>query len=538
MRELSLTFVLSFSNLTISLMRHVIPRNIRMIVELSVIASLVIVADDDRLDRGVRRQQLAIQRLHPPLEIGNQFLQLGAAPVFLLNQIEAAHHRRGQRRPRSFEDLAGLKIMVIADSSYEESLELARIDVPELEWEPRSDVGMEELLLAVSDGAIDATLVDSNIFSLNGGFYPRVAIGFTLPDSIPHAWAFQKGPDRSLVQQAEVFIDRVKEDGTLAALQSAFYDVGDRLTRVDMRQFMSQVRDRLPPLVPMFREVADAYGMDWRLLAAIGYQESHWDPEASSYTGVRGLMMLTRRTANQLGVTDRLDPRQSIDGGARYFLDLHDRLPSGIEEPDRTWMALAAYNMGMGHLEDVRVITQKRGEDPDSWDDVRDNLELLTQESWYRDTRYGYALGDRIDREESMRLGRIGIAQDISTPPDRLDVVLAARGFGELLAKLADENVDDLQFGLVHATIEVVEEHLLGERGHRGAAPLAVTALEHPTLGLLDPTEELELAGVLVPQQVGGDKDQPFVGLVQNVKKLLHGLFPNYAAPLHLQGIA
>jgi membrane-bound lytic murein transglycosylase F len=302
-------------------------------------------------------------------------------------------YRRGERRPRSFEDLAGLKIMVIADSSYEEALELARIDVPELAWEPRSDVGMEELLLAVSDGAIDATLVDSNIFNLNGGFYPRVAIGFTLPATIPHAWAFQKSPDRSLVEQAEVFIDRVKEDGTLAALQSAFYDVGDRLTRVDMRQFMSQVRDRLPPLIPMFREVADAYGLDWRLLAAMGYQESHWDPTASSYTGVRGLMMLTRRTANQLGVTDRLDPWQSIEGGARYLLQLRDRLPERIKEPDRTWMALAAYNMGMGHLEDARVLTERQGGDPDSWEDVNERLGLLTRERYYRDTRYGYARG-------------------------------------------------------------------------------------------------------------------------------------------------
>ena len=302
-------------------------------------------------------------------------------------------YRRGQRRPRSFEDLAGLKIMVIADSSYEESLELARFDVPELEWEPRSDVGMEELLLAVSDGAIDATLVDSNIFNLNGGFYPRVAIGFTLSATIPHAWAFPKGPDRSLVQQAEVFIEQVKEDGTLAALQSAFYDVGDRLTRVDMRQFMSQVRDRLPPLIPMFQEVADAYGMDWRLLAAIGYQESHWDPQASSYTGVRGLMMLTRRTANQLGVTDRLDPWQSIEGGARYLLQLSERLPERIGEPDRTWMALAAYNMGMGHLEDVRRLTERLGGDPDAWEDVNERLGLLTQERYYRDTRYGYARG-------------------------------------------------------------------------------------------------------------------------------------------------
>jgi membrane-bound lytic murein transglycosylase F len=302
-------------------------------------------------------------------------------------------YRRGEKRPRSFADLAGKKIMVIEGSSYEEALNEASADVEGLDWEARSDVGMEELLLAVADGAIDVTMVDSNIFSLNGHFYPRVAMGFALPSALPHAWAFPAGPDDSLVQQAYRFMEEFREDGRLAALHDAFYSAGDRMDRVGMHQFMRQVRKRLPPLVPIFQEAGDAHGMDWRLLAAIAYQESHWDPEATSYTGVRGLMMLTRRTANQLGVTDRLDPVQSVEGGARYLLQLRDRIPARIPEPDRTWMALAAYNMGMGHLEDVRIITEKRDMNPDSWADVRENLGLLTQESWYRDTRYGYARG-------------------------------------------------------------------------------------------------------------------------------------------------
>ena len=162
---------------------------------------------------------------------------------------------------------------------------------------------------------------------------------------------------------------------------------------VGMHTFTRQLRRRLPPLVPLFKEVAKAYDLDWRLLAAISYQESHWDPLASSYTGVRGLMMLTLKTAEQLGVDDRLDPRQSVDGGARYFVDLRERIPERIPEPDRSWMALAAYNMGMGHLEDVRILTQRQGGDPDSWKDVSQRLGLITQERYYRETRYGYARG-------------------------------------------------------------------------------------------------------------------------------------------------
>jgi membrane-bound lytic murein transglycosylase F len=148
----------------------------------------------------------------------------------------------------------------------------------------------------------------------------------------------------------------------------------------------------------VFQEVAEAHDIDWRLLAAIGYQESHWDPEASSPTGVRGLMMLTRNTAKLLGLGDRTDPEQSIEGGARYFLRMWRRMPDRIQEPDRTWMALAAYNMGWGHLEDARVLTQRQGGNPDLWRDVSQRLPLLTQERYYSQTKYGYARGTEAQR--------------------------------------------------------------------------------------------------------------------------------------------
>ncbi|MDT8319697.1 MAG: membrane-bound lytic murein transglycosylase MltF [Xanthomonadales bacterium] len=319
-------------------------------------------------------------------------LQFNFGPDYLETSTVALY-RRGQPKPRSMEDLVGRKLMVLAGTSYEEQLRAAQSELPDLEWEPRSDVGIEDLLLAISDGAIDTTLVDSNIYSLNRSFYPSVAVGFTLEETLSHAWAFPPGDDDSLVQKARVFLRQAKRSGQLQALHEAFYAPRERLDRVGMFQFMEQVRERLPPLLPLFQETAAAHDLDWRLLAAIGYQESHWDPDASSYTGVRGIMMLTRRTAQHLGIGDRRDAKQSIEGGARYFLDLRNRLPGRIPEPDRTWMALTAYNMGMGHLEDARVLTQKQGGDPDSWDDVRSRLELLSQKKYHSETRYGYARG-------------------------------------------------------------------------------------------------------------------------------------------------
>ncbi|HET9679599.1 MAG TPA: transglycosylase SLT domain-containing protein, partial [Gammaproteobacteria bacterium] len=142
-----------------------------------------------------------------------------------------------------------------------------------------------------------------------------------------------------------------------------------------------------------FKKAAKQFNVDWRLLAAIGYQESHWDPTAVSPTGVRGLMMLTKVTAHSLGIYNRTDPKKSIFGGAEYIAYMHSRIPEDIPEPDRTWMALAAYNVGISHLEDARVITEIRGGDPDRWVDVRENLPLLSQKKWYSRTSHGYARG-------------------------------------------------------------------------------------------------------------------------------------------------
>ncbi len=302
-------------------------------------------------------------------------------------------YRRGQPRPQALADLQGLKTMVIAGSSYEEALKEANRQYPALAWESRSDVGIEDLLLAVSDGVIDATLVDSSIYQLQAHFYPRAATAFSLPGTLPHAWAFPPGPDDSLVQKAGAFMRQARDSGRLQAIKDHFKQSRESLNRSSMFQFLQQVRDRLPPLLTLFQQIAAEQEMDWRLLAAIAYQESHWKSEASSYTGVRGIMMLTRRTASQLGLTDRLDPEQSIEGGARYFLQLRRRVPQRIKEPDRSWMALAAYNMGMRHLEDARILTQKQGGNPDSWEDVDRNLNLLSQEKWYSQLRYGYARG-------------------------------------------------------------------------------------------------------------------------------------------------
>lgn len=319
--------------------------------------------------------------------------QFNFGPDYLETSILVIGHH-DNKQPENLADLVGQKIMVIPGSSYVEALQAAQVDYPELQFEARDGVGIESLLLAVSDKAIDVTLVDSSVFEFHKSFYPELDIAFTLPGTVPHAWAFPPGLDLSLVEQAGQFMLQAKESGLLAGIMQAFYQDITSHEPLDMTNFLQRLRDRLPALISAFQEAGEEYGVDWRLLAAIGYQESQWDPQATSFTGVRGIMMLTEQTARQLGVTDRLDPYQSIEGGTRYLARLRDRLPARIPEPDRTWMALVGYNLGLGHLRDARVLTQTQGLNPDRWADVRQSLSLLTQEKWHTKTKHGYARGN------------------------------------------------------------------------------------------------------------------------------------------------
>jgi len=188
------------------------------------------------------------------------------------------------------------------------------------------------------------------------------------------------------------FLDALGTDG-IQRLHDQYFNSSETLDYLGVVRFSSDCETLLPKYKTDFQQAAKANGIDWRLLAAIGYQESHWNPDAVSFTGVRGLMMLTTDTAAQFDVKDRQSPRQSIFGAARFFSQLLQQLPASIRQPDRVWMALAAYNMGMGHLEDARVLAQKRGGNPDLWKDVEPVLPLLMQEQWFSQTHYGYARG-------------------------------------------------------------------------------------------------------------------------------------------------
>ena len=302
-------------------------------------------------------------------------------------------YRLGTGKPRSIDDILDRSIEVVASSSHVDLLVSLQEAYPALSWAENADVEFAELLTKVATGDVELTVADSPDFDIQRHFYPDLRIALDLEIGDPIAWAFPKGSADSLLARADDFIIQSDRSGLLAQVHDRYYGHTKKFDYVGTRNFIRHYKNRLPRYREWFEQAGAEWGVDWRLLAAIGYQESHWRSQAVSPTGVRGIMMLTLDTAAYLGLDDRLDPRSSIFGGARYYARQTERVADTVAEPDRTWMALAAYNVGFNHIKDARMIVEWDNGDPDTWVDISKALPLLAQRKWYSLVPFGYARG-------------------------------------------------------------------------------------------------------------------------------------------------
>lgn len=298
--------------------------------------------------------------------------------------------KQGNIRPRKISDLSG-DLMVTASSSHAEHLLALKQVNPDLNWVETAEFDREELLTKLLNDEIYYTIVDSNTLAINRRYYPEISVGFTIKKAEPLAWMISKNSDDAILASLVEFFGQVHHNGTLLALDDKYYGHIEKFNYVETRTFIKAVETKLPEYKALFEKYSQE--IDWRLLAAISYQESHWRPHARSHTGVRGMMMLTLATAKQMGIKSRLDAEQSIRGGSKYFKRMIAKMPDRIPSPDRIWFALASYNVGFGHLNDARIITQQQGGDPDRWVEVKTRLPLLQQKKYYKKTKYGYARG-------------------------------------------------------------------------------------------------------------------------------------------------
>lgn len=306
--------------------------------------------------------------------------------------------------PKNLKAMVGLHVVVPAGSSFVERLKTLSKTEPGIMWEERKSVHSEQLLEAVANEEISYTIADSLLVSILQNYYPNLAVAFPVGEPEKIAWAFPKDGNPALLKKADEFFAKIKKDGTLRNLIDRYHGNSKRLKPLDVKTFLVRSQTLLPKYKRLFKQSQEITNLDWRLIAAISYQESHWDTYNTSPTNVRGLMMLTEDTADQMGVTDRLDPAQSIPAGAKYIKQLIETIPDRVPEPDRTYMALASYNIGYAHVEDARVLAQRQRLNPDSWTDVKKALLLLTKPEYYVNAKYGYCgCGQPVIFVESIR---------------------------------------------------------------------------------------------------------------------------------------
>ncbi|MDR2014187.1 MAG: membrane-bound lytic murein transglycosylase MltF [Azoarcus sp.] len=288
--------------------------------------------------------------------------------------------RTGRRSILRERDLAGRVVTVRQGTKLAVAMEALKQRIPGLEVvhpAPHSDD--QNLLMQAATGRIDLLATDRVNYALAKRLAPTLAVAYDLPLKSTVSWAIPLQANGELTGKISDFLNESAGNGLLASTADHYFGHIRRLDHYDITVFLKRIQNRLPRYISHFHEAEKKTGIDWRYLAAVSYQESHWDPEATSYTGVRGMMMLTVDTANRLGVEDRLDPRQSILGGARYLSMLQAKLPNEVLSPDRMWMTTAAYNIGPGGLNNARALARLLGKNDTTWVDLKSVLPLLAQ---------------------------------------------------------------------------------------------------------------------------------------------------------------
>ncbi|OIR11647.1 membrane-bound lytic murein transglycosylase F precursor [mine drainage metagenome] len=307
--------------------------------------------------------------------------------------------------PDDLDELDGRELAVAAGSPQEAALREVRHEHDRLGWRSQRNTSPAELLEEVANGELDCTVANEEQLAMARNYYPELGVALDIDSPSDMSWAFSVDGDAKLFDEAQQFFARIKQDGSLRQLIDRYYGHNDRLDAMDAEAFIAQTRTVLPHYKHWFQEAADLTGIEWQLLAALSYQESHWNPNATSYTNVRGMMMLTDETADRMNVENRLDAHASILAGARYLQLLKEQLPLRISDEDRLWMALAAYNQGMGHLEDARILASESGLNPDVWADVKRMMPLLSRPSFYKKAKRGKARGgEAVILVETVRL--------------------------------------------------------------------------------------------------------------------------------------
>ncbi len=310
---------------------------------------------------------------------------------YLSVQQRLVYHNDNQKIER-IEELVGKTIHVRRGTSYQNRLKNLRATGLNFNYILHDNTATKDFISMVAKKEIDYTIADSNIAYLNRRYYPDIIVGIPFHQKGYHGWATKK-KDIELQKSINRFLVQAQKDGTLKIIYNRYYNNIDVFNYYDIKIFHERIKNRLPRYKDIIIQQAKKYNLDWHIIVAITYQESHFQPLARSYTNVRGLMQVTMDTAREMGITNRLDPYQSIMAGSKYLHKLYSRFDDIKDDYQRLIFSIASYNIGYYHIRDAQNIAILKGLDKNDWYSIKTILPLLTKRKYYKATKYGYARG-------------------------------------------------------------------------------------------------------------------------------------------------
>ncbi len=293
---------------------------------------------------------------------------------------------------KTIHDLAGKKIHVRKGTAYQAQLEELQKKGMQIEIDRLENIPTAELIQKVARREFEITIADSNVAMLNRRYFPQAVMRDAIGEKQSLAWAVHPDANKLLKKINEFFI-KIKKDGIFEQIYNRYYTDIEQFDYIDLQAYHRRLQSRLPRFIAIIKEAASKYGFDWCVIAALIYQESHFEEWAKSPAGAYGLMQLTQRTAESYEVKDLYDPKQNIHSGVRYLKKLYDLFQES-EGADRLFIAFAAYNTGQGHIRDAQRLAKKLNLDPNKWASLTKTLPLLREWEYFKDARYGYCRGN------------------------------------------------------------------------------------------------------------------------------------------------
>lgn len=297
---------------------------------------------------------------------------------------QAELDKRVVRDPHS---LIGKEVHVMKSSSFAERLRNLSQEIggDVVVVEDSANAESESLIKQVALGNIDYTVADHPIALVNANYYPNLDVStiLSLPQQI--AWSVRKNSPE-LLKVIDQWLIKIKKEPTFMVIYNRYFkSPRTSLLRVNS-DYSSLGGNKISRYDDLIKKGAGKLDWDWRLLAAIIYQESRFISNDESWAGARGLMQLMPETAKRFGATNPDDPGQSIRAGVNYLRHLDKYWAKNIVDPEeRLKFVLASYNAGLSHIIDARELTKKYHKSPVVWDEVEYFLLKKSDAKYYRD---------------------------------------------------------------------------------------------------------------------------------------------------------